>query len=220
MAVLTLLTTEDPFQKQNVNLDGVDFIVSLSFNQREERWYLSIADDEGTPLISGLKLLANYRLLFRHRYNTKLPAGEIMAIDTTPDGSPPTLLELGAGKRCVLTYLDAAEVAAQSATPQGATPVPIYIAVRVTALGGYPGDAAYAGALAAACARLSSSGFRISTNDVLAAASGIAGATVTGLEIGLSAPLVGPVSIVTRTLSVGANQRPTFSAGWISVVSV
>jgi hypothetical protein len=116
MAVFILFATADPFQKQNVNLDGVEYILSLSYNQREDRWYLSLADDEGAPLISGLKLQANWGLLFRHRYNTALPPGEIMAVDTTTDGSPPTLLELGEGKRCVLTYFDAAELKAQTAT--------------------------------------------------------------------------------------------------------
>jgi hypothetical protein len=115
MATLLLFTTADPFQKQNVNLDGVEFILSLAYNQREERWYLSIADDEDVPIISGLKLQANWRLLYRHRYNTKLPAGELMATDTTGDGSPPTLLELGEGKRCVLTYYEASTVAAIAA---------------------------------------------------------------------------------------------------------
>lgn len=105
-----LYTTADPFQKQNVNLDGVEFNLALAYNQREERWYLSIYDDENVLLIAGLKLQANWGLLFRHRYNTKLPAGELMAVDTTPDGSPPTLLELGEGKRCVLSYFDAAKV--------------------------------------------------------------------------------------------------------------
>lgn len=121
MATLTLFTTADPFQKQNVNLDGVEFILSLAYNQREERWYLSIADDEGALLIGGLKLQANWPLLWRHRYNTKLPLGEIMACDTTPDGEPPTLLELGEGKRCVLTYFEAATVAEQKAAAAAGT---------------------------------------------------------------------------------------------------
>lgn len=115
MATLLLYTTADPFQTQNVNLDGVEFILALAYNQREERWYLSIYDDENVLLIAGLKLQANWRLLYRHRYNTKLPAGELMATDTTGNGEPPTLLELGQGKRCVLTYYEAATVAAIAA---------------------------------------------------------------------------------------------------------
>lgn len=112
MATLIIQTSPDPFQKKKVRLDGIEFVLSLSYNQREERWYLSIADDEEVPIIAGLKLQANWPLLFRHRYNTKLPAGELMAVDTTPDGSPPTLLELGKGKRCVLAYYEAVTLAA------------------------------------------------------------------------------------------------------------
>jgi hypothetical protein len=119
MATLTIPTTEDPFQSQKVTLDGVPFVLSLAYNQREDRWYLSLADDEGNPLLSGLKLQANWPILFRYSYLTTIPAGELMAIDTTTDGSPPTLLELGEGKRCVLTYFEAATKAALAA---GATP--------------------------------------------------------------------------------------------------
>lgn len=106
MSVLILPTTADPFQQQTMQLDGIKYVMSLSYNQREERWYLSLADDEGVPLISGLKLRANWPLLWRHRYNVRLPPGEIMAIATTVDKSPPTLLELGEGKRCQLTYFE------------------------------------------------------------------------------------------------------------------
>lgn len=108
MATLTIPTSADPFQQQKVRLDGIDFVLALSYNQREERFYLSIADDEGLVLVAGLKVQANWPLLFRYSYDTRLPAGELMAVDTTPDGSPPTLLELGESKRCVLTYYEAA----------------------------------------------------------------------------------------------------------------
>ncbi len=42
MATLTIPTSSDPFQKQTVRLDGIDFVLSLSYNQREERWYVSM----------------------------------------------------------------------------------------------------------------------------------------------------------------------------------
>lgn len=112
MSVLTIPTTNDPFQKQTVKLDGRQYVLTLTYNQREERFYLSIADDEGKPLLSGIKLVCNWPLLFRHRYNASLPSGELYVFDTTANQEPPTLDELGEGKRCELTYLDAAEMAA------------------------------------------------------------------------------------------------------------
>jgi cag pathogenicity island protein 13 len=115
MTILTIPTTNDPFQRMTVRLDGRDYVLELRFNQREDRWYLSIADDESVPLLSGLKLQANWPLLWRHRYNVQLPPGEIMAAVTTGDRTPPTLNDLGEGKRCELTYFDRAELLAAGA---------------------------------------------------------------------------------------------------------
>jgi len=112
MAILTIPTSTEPFQRMTVRLDGRDYVLELRYNQREERWYLSIADDEGAPILSGLKLQANWPLLWRHRYNTQVPPGEILAaVTTATDRSPPTLNDLGEGKRCELTYYEAATLA-------------------------------------------------------------------------------------------------------------
>jgi hypothetical protein len=110
MAILTIPTTAEPFQRMTVRLDGRDYVLELRYNQREERWYLSVADDEGAPILSGLKLQANWPLFWRHRYDVRVPPGEIMAAATGTDRSPPTLTELGEGKRCELTYYDRAEL--------------------------------------------------------------------------------------------------------------
>ena len=108
MSTLIIPVTGDPFQTLKVRLDGSDYVLSLAYNQREDRWYLSIADDEETPILSGLKLVANFGLLFRHRYNIAVPPGELMVTDTTADRSPPGLAELGEDKRCQLVYFEAA----------------------------------------------------------------------------------------------------------------
>jgi len=114
MAILTIPTTNDSFQRMTVRLDGRDYVLTLLYNQREESWYLSIGDDESVPLLSGLKLQANWPLLWRHRYNTSLPPGELMVTSTT-DSVSPTLSDLGEGKRCELTYYDRAELVAAKA---------------------------------------------------------------------------------------------------------
>jgi hypothetical protein len=88
-------------------LQGRDFIFRLSFNEREERWYLSLLDEEETPLLQSVKLLANWPLLRHYRFDPRLPPGELMAIDPTGNGDPPTLDELGEGLRVELTYFEA-----------------------------------------------------------------------------------------------------------------
>lgn len=108
MAVLTVPTTPGvPFYSQKTRLDGVDYLLSFRYSQREDRWYLSIADSEELPILQGLKIVANWPLLYPHRYDPRVPPGELMAIDLTSDTSPPGLSEMGEGKRVQLTYFEA-----------------------------------------------------------------------------------------------------------------
>lgn len=111
MPIFTVPTSDQPFYTQKTALDGVNFTLSFAYNQREDRWYLSIADDEETPIVSGIKILANFPLLFRFKFLPAMPPGEMVALDTTKDGSPPGAGELGSGKRVRLVYFDAAWVA-------------------------------------------------------------------------------------------------------------
>jgi hypothetical protein len=97
-------TLEKPFYRQRTRLDGRDYVLDFAYNEREERWYLSIADDEEKPIATGIKLIANWSLLYPYRYDERCPTGEITVADRQGDGSPPTLLELGANKRCELLY--------------------------------------------------------------------------------------------------------------------
>lgn len=109
MTTLTIPTTPgDPFYVQRTRLDDSDFVLHFSYNQRTERWYLSVHDDEDAPILSGLKLVANWPLLRHYHADTRVPPGELIVVDLTGDGSPPTLDELGPGRRCELIYQPAA----------------------------------------------------------------------------------------------------------------
>ncbi len=111
MALIVIPTSPGvPYFRQKTNLEGRDFVLDFSYNQRIERWYLSIFDEEETPILRGLKLVANWPLLRHYRYDIRLPPGELMAL--TQDGStaPPTLNELGPGKRAELVYIEAADL--------------------------------------------------------------------------------------------------------------
>lgn len=111
MAILLIPTTPgEPYYRQKTKLEGRDFVFAFSYNQRIERWYLSIYDEEETPLLLGLKLVANWPLLRHYHWDIRLPPGELMA--QTLDGStaPPALNELGAGLRVELVYLESTDL--------------------------------------------------------------------------------------------------------------
>lgn len=122
MATLLVPTQPSlPYQTSKVRLEGRDFVFHLAWNQRESRWYLSIHDQDDVPLVSGLKVLANWPLLGDpptasdatgiarvkwYASNSDVPPGNLMAVDLTGDGSPPGIDELGPGLRCELTYFE------------------------------------------------------------------------------------------------------------------
>lgn len=218
MSILTIPTSTAAFQRQIVRLDGRDYLVSLTYNHRENRFYLSLADDEGAPLLSGIKLLSNWPILFRHRYNTELPPGELMVVETTT-GEPPTLTELGEGKRCELQYVEAATWR-ELDPPRQPRPktVLVYLALSLAELPGYAGDAAFAESLAAKCNELFGRGNTALPAAIVSAASALL-AAVTGLTIGPSAPAPGPATIQGPTFTAPAGARLSFRAERINVVS-
>jgi hypothetical protein len=93
-----------PYFSQRTRLDGREFELRFSWNERERRYYLTLADSEGVPLVGALKLVANWPLLRYSRHDPRVPPGELMVIDQTGDNAPPELGELGIGRRCELTY--------------------------------------------------------------------------------------------------------------------
>jgi len=111
MALLIIPTTPDvPYYRQKTNLEGRDFILEFSYNQRIERWYLAIYDEAETVLLQGLKLMTNRPLLRHYHYDKRLPPGELMPIAQDGSHEPPTLSELGPGKRVELCYLESADL--------------------------------------------------------------------------------------------------------------
>lgn len=108
MATLLIPTSQGvPYFTQKTRLDGRDYLLRFAYNERAERFSLTLLDESEQPILRGLWLVANWPLLRRYRADTRIPPGELMVVDLTGDGSPPTLDELGEGKRCELTYFEA-----------------------------------------------------------------------------------------------------------------
>ena len=94
-------------------LDGVTYQLTFRWSQRDGRWLLDVADDEGTALRSCLAPNTNAPLL-RGCIAEGRPAGELLIVDTTgANDLDPGFDDLGApGARFVLMYVTAAELAA------------------------------------------------------------------------------------------------------------
>ena len=94
-------------------LDGVSYVLTFRWVQREGHWLLDVADAEGGAIRSGLALVADQPLL-RGVVDARRPAGELVVVDTTGASDlDPGFGDIGApGARFVLQYVTATELAA------------------------------------------------------------------------------------------------------------
>ena len=94
--------------EQRVTLDGRDYVLRFDWNQRDGHWFLGIYDPNGSAIITGLKLVANWKLLGA-RTETLRPPGELLVLDLQTPVVDPGFADLGA--RHVLVYVEQAEAA-------------------------------------------------------------------------------------------------------------
>lgn len=94
---------------QTVTLGSVVYSFTFTFNTRCLSWDLSIAEQNGTPIVSGIKLLPQLDLLSRHK-DARLPPGALLTVDVQEANKAlrPTKTQLGT--KLILVYLTEAEV--------------------------------------------------------------------------------------------------------------
>lgn len=104
--VLTL-DSEHQNQEAEFQLDGENFRLLTRYNKRVDSWFLSLYQDDGTPIATGRRLTVG-NFLFPWLVGRNRPAGQLIAIDTTDRDSDPGELDLG--NRVQVLYVDAEEM--------------------------------------------------------------------------------------------------------------
>jgi hypothetical protein len=89
-----------------VRLDGVSFRFDFAWNPRGSFWSFILYDAAANPLVRR-RVVVGFPLLARFK-DVRMPYGELVAIDTTQQGTDPGIDELGA--RVQLVYLAAADL--------------------------------------------------------------------------------------------------------------
>lgn len=100
-------STELSGYTQRTILDGREYLLRFLWNMREAKWYLSIADQTGSPIVDGIKVVADFPLT-RRIVDERCFPGSLIAMDTSEKGLDPGLTELG--DRVVLVYDSVTEV--------------------------------------------------------------------------------------------------------------
>lgn len=109
MSILTIdtFTNERDFS-EFVPLEGREFLFRIYWADREACFYLNIADQDETPLATGIKLVVGWPLL-RRFVDARLPPGLFMCVDMSGAGAEiATPLELG--YRVPLLYVTSDDV--------------------------------------------------------------------------------------------------------------
>lgn len=100
--------SDNPRYTQTVTLSDVAYRLHLEWNERAEAWFLGIATSDGTPLLSGRRVVVGWPLNFGAS-DPRLPRGVIEAIDLQGMDLDPAYGDLGT--RVVLAFTPASELA-------------------------------------------------------------------------------------------------------------
>jgi len=99
-------------------LDGVQCVLHLQWDESASCWYMRVlGEDAALPALMGdVRLVADWPLYLSRIQSLRTPPGVFMVQDTSGQGLDPGLGDLGAGARCQLVYMPAAEAAALGLT--------------------------------------------------------------------------------------------------------
>jgi hypothetical protein len=75
-------------------LDGRDYVVVLQWNQRQQRWSMDVADQDGDMIAAGIVLVVDFPLLSLVT-DERRPPGTLAVIDPQSPRIDPTLESLG-----------------------------------------------------------------------------------------------------------------------------
>jgi len=100
---IPLVQDEASFKIRTV-LDGVQVVLGVDWNTRNERWHLSTYDANGAPLLLRQPLNINTEIWDRFEI-VGLPPGKIMLYDTKDESAEAGFEDLD--DRCVLIYQSA-----------------------------------------------------------------------------------------------------------------
>lgn len=94
-------------------LEGTEYVLTWTWNELLEAWYLDVTSSGGVDLVSGVRVVAYWPLLNEHTITVAdLPQGVLMVVSMSADHSDPGRYDLAEGGRCRLVYITRAEALA------------------------------------------------------------------------------------------------------------
>ncbi len=94
MSLQLPLNSDAPHYRVGTTLQGIQYLLDVRWNSREEAWYMTISSVEDIVLIAGIKLVLGV-FLTRLSHDERLPDGEFMVSDLSDTSTEATLTDLG-----------------------------------------------------------------------------------------------------------------------------
>lgn len=85
-------------------IDGREYQLIFSWNDRYQSWYLDILDQDSSPILYGKRLVCGVVLGRELVGDSRIWPGKLSCVATTPDASDPGQFDLGS--RVLLVYDD------------------------------------------------------------------------------------------------------------------
>ena len=95
-------------------LDGVNYTLVFSYNDRTSVWDMCVQDSSGTPLVDGISMVPDYPLNYRFNYGQVpgMPPGLFFLIDESGQNRTPDNTNFGQGIN--LYYNPVADIQAET----------------------------------------------------------------------------------------------------------
>ena len=91
--------------EQITEIDGREYLLRFLWNDRASAWYLDINDQDGNPIVNGVRLVCGVIPLAREVVgDSRMWSGDLYCYPTTQDDSDPGIGDLG--NRVLLVYDD------------------------------------------------------------------------------------------------------------------
>lgn len=104
MALLLLSATNHPDTEQVYSLDGANYVFRFRYNERAGAWFLDVATEDGTTLVTGRKVVVSWIIAGLRETSASMMPGHVFALDTSATDTDPTLDDLGT--RVAIYYLE------------------------------------------------------------------------------------------------------------------
>lgn len=112
MVVLPFFQDRSSRFAYDIELAGELFRLYFSWNARETAWYMDIQDQNENNILTGIKMVPNYRLLEQYRAYAALPDGDFVVWDLNQNPITGGITFDNMGKRYQLLFFSSEEIGA------------------------------------------------------------------------------------------------------------